>query len=280
MPEGPEVKRSADALAKVLQGHRATDVWFCPIAFPALKGLAKTLRGHTIESIQPRGKALLVAFSNGWTIYSHNQLYGQWQVVRRTGNTQKSPPESHLQTRMILGTSSAWAVLYSASDISAWRTNEIHQHPYIAKLGVELLARETKVNKVLEKVNEPRFARRTLGAILNDQSFLAGIGNYLRSDILFVARLAPHHRVGDLPPAARRTLAQAALKVTRQSYRTRGVTNDLALAKILKAQGQDFESYRHWVFAREGLPCRMCDTAIERTDVFGRGLFFCCLCQR
>src|SRR5690606_37754216 len=78
MPEGPEIRRAADRLAEAVVGKRLASIWF---AFPALKRFEKSLPGAVVESIMPHGKALLTRFDNGWTLYSHNQLYGVWRVA-------------------------------------------------------------------------------------------------------------------------------------------------------------------------------------------------------
>lgn len=83
MPEGPEIRRAADKLEAAVLNKALTEVWF---AFPQLKPFEQTLVGQSVERIETRGKALLLHFSNGLTMYSHNQLYGVWlmQVKRQT----------------------------------------------------------------------------------------------------------------------------------------------------------------------------------------------------
>jgi len=271
MPEGPEIKRSADELAAVLSGKRA---WLVEFAFPHLARHASTMRGKIVTGIEPRGKAMLTHFNHGVTIYSHNQLYGQWRVLQRD-----QAPQSGLQIRMAIHTDNAVAVLYSASDISVWPSKQITEHPYLAKLGVELLAATTGLADVVAKIEESRFARKSLAAILLDQGFLAGIGNYLRSEILFDARIHPAARIADLDVPKRLSLAKAALDLTRQSYRTEGISNDIAIARRLKSQGVSYSRYRHWVFDRAGEKCHLCEGEIERIDVSGRGLYWCKHCQ-
>ena len=273
MPEGPEIRRAADRLRRVLEGAKAHTVRFAADAFPHLQRHHRALSGRCITTVESRGKALLTRFDNGWTIYSHNQLYGEWAVFRG------EPPVSHLQTRLTIRTATHAAVLYSASDIAVLRDADVANHPYIARLGVELLDPRTTVADVLAQVEAPRFARRSLAGLLLDQGFLAGIGNYLRSDILFVARLHPALRPIDLGAPGCRALARAALHLTRQSYRTRGITNDLALARRLKATGWSYDRYRHRVFERAGEPCHVCERPIRRIDLGGRGLFLCDHCQ-
>ncbi len=271
MPEGPEIKRSADVLAAALNGKRARLVEF---AFPHLVPHAPRMQNQIVTRVEPRGKAILTHFDHGIVIYSHNQLYGQWRVLKRN-----QAPQPGLQIRMAIHTDDVIAVLYSASDISVWPSEQIDEHPYIAKLGVELLGASTTIANVLEQINDVRFARKSLAALLLDQGFLAGIGNYLRSEILFVARIHYAARIADLNAAKRLRLAEAALNLTRQSYQTRGITNDMAIAQKLKKQGVSYGRYRHWVFDRDGEKCHVCAGPIERIDVSGRGLYRCMRCQ-
>ena len=83
MPEGPEIRRAADSLEVAIKNKPLTDVWF---AFPELKTYASALIGQHVTQVETRGKALLTHFSGGLTLYSHNQLYGVWRVVK-TGDT-------------------------------------------------------------------------------------------------------------------------------------------------------------------------------------------------
>jgi endonuclease VIII len=271
LPEGPEIRIAADELDDALRGRTAQLVEF---AFAHLQAHTEELRQQIITAVEPRGKAMLTHFSNGRTIYSHNQLYGEWVILRRG-----QPPRPNLQIRLAIHTEDAVAVLYSASSIEVWNSAEIGNHPYIARLGVELLAARTTLAEVRAQIEAPRFARKALAVVLLDQGFLAGIGNYLRSEILFVARIHPAARIADLDSAQRDALAHAAFELAQQSYRTRGITNDLAIARRLKAEGVSYARYRHWAFARAGEPCHQCGTPIERIEQGGRGLYWCARCQ-
>ncbi len=271
MPEGPEIKREADTLSAAIVGRDALLVEF---AFPHLHADGVCLTGRKVLSANPRGKAMLISFAGGRTIYSHNQLYGKWAVLRRG-----KAPHPTKQMRLAIHTDTIVAVLYSASSIEVIQTSDIGAHPYVCKLGVELLDPSTTHAMVLAQINAPPFARRSLAALLLDQGFLAGIGNYLRSEILFVARIPPNLRMAELSQTERASLAAAALDLTRQSYQTRGVTNDLGIAQRLKTQGWRFGRYRHWVFDRDGEPCHVCQTTIQRQDIGGRGVYWCARCQ-
>ncbi len=77
MPEGPEIRRAADEVEKAIIGLPVREIWF---AFPSLQHYEEVLTGARIERVDTKGKAMLIRFDNGYTIYSHNQLYGKWYV--------------------------------------------------------------------------------------------------------------------------------------------------------------------------------------------------------
>jgi endonuclease-8 len=272
MPEGPEIRRAADQLAKVLAGQRIVHV---ELGLAHLESARSALEGAKVVGVRPRSKAMLTHFDSGVTVVSHNQLYGEWAIYRR-----HREPSTTRQRRLVLHTVNHSAVLYSASDIVVMPTDQIEQHPYIRKLGLELLDPAVTVAQVRLWIDRPAFAGRALWSLLLDQSFLAGVGNYLRSEILFTSGLTPWVKLKALTAEQRHTLASQALKITRQAYRQRGVTIALPKAKSLRAQGWSYAQYRHWVFDRVGEPCHVCGTTLARIDPGGRAIVWCKSCQK
>jgi endonuclease VIII len=271
VPEGPEIRRAAQEVAAAVAGRTAIRVLF---TLPRLGSHGPRLSGRRVQAVEARGKALLLHFAGGDSIYTHNQLYGRWYVVA-PGRL----PATGRELRLAIHTRSAWALLYSASDIAVVARARLGEHPYLARLGVELLSPRTRLAQVRAVLDEARFRRRSLAALLLDQGFLAGVGNYLRSEILFAARLAARRRLGSLSPGERQRLARAALELTRRSYRTGGITNDPGRAARLKRAGLPYARYRFQVFDREGERCWECGTAITRAQVAGRNLYACPRCQ-
>lgn len=271
MPEGPEIRLAADRIAKVLVGQVIDDASF---AFDDLKRYEKRVRGSTVTAIDTHGKAMLTRFDNELTLYSHNQLYGRWYTCRRD-----NPPDTSRSLRVALHTASHSALLYSASDVTMLTPSTVAKHPFLRRAGPDILDKALTATDVADRLNSKAFRKRALGGIYLDQSFLAGIGNYLRSEILFIARVHPGNRPEQLTAAQVKDLARSTLTISRRSYRTRGVLVTPELAKRLKSEGASYRQYRFWVFGRDGLPCRRCDTLIERMDVSSRGLFYCPDCQ-
>ncbi|MGB5245668.1 MAG: endonuclease VIII, partial [Woeseia sp.] len=214
MPEGPEIRRAADALARALQGQRVNDVYF---GLPQLRRFAGKLRGVSVDIVDTRGKAMLTRFANGLTLYSHNQLYGRWYVTQH-GET----PDTNRDLRVALHNDSHSAWLYSASDIEVLTQSQLASHPFLQRLGPDVLDDALTANALAARLDDDRFRRRSLAALYLDQGFLAGIGNYLRSEILFSAGLHGNDRPQDLSGKERRRLAVESIRLSRRSYRTGG----------------------------------------------------------
>ena len=271
MPEGPEVKRLAQRLGKVLVGKPLSSVAF---SYRTLGTFDQELSSSEIELVDSRGKALLIRFCCGKTIYSHNQLYGKW-IVTRAG----VEPKTGRTKRLVIQTSQHRAALYSASEIEVLENSAVLDHSFLRKLGPDALSEETHWRDVAARLMEPSFKNRSLGALLLDQSFVAGLGNYLRTEILHEACLHPDLRPKDLSRSETGKLARTILEITRLALKTAGVTNKPSRVKRLKRIGLTRSRYRFSAFAREGQACYRCEATIERRSVNSRRLYLCRTCQ-
>ena len=271
MPEGPEIRRAADRVARVLVDQVVEDA---QLHLPNLERLGGRLAGRTVTAVDTRGKAMLTHFDNGLTLYSHNQLYGRWYTVKRP-----RMPKTGRQLRVELHTATHSALLYSASDIQILTGRQLTDHPFLSRIGPDVMDRQLTAEHVLERLTSPDFLRRRTGSLFLDQAFLAGIGNYLRSEILFVSGVHPARRPSDLAPTELGKLASNAIRVARRSYRTGGLTVLPSLERQLKEKRWPFEKRRFYVFGRDGQPCHVCGDPVERLTVSGRNLFLCAGCQ-
>jgi endonuclease-8 len=271
MPEGPEIRRVADVLQEQVAGRVIDRIYF---GLPSLKKWQRRLAGAKIKKIETRGKAMLTRLDNDLTIYSHNQLYGRW-VFCDSNNY----PETKRQLRLAIDCQGKSALLYSASEIAVLDEASLSSHPFLSKLGPDVLNSATTAKHIVERLCSKKYNNRQLGGVLTDQSFVAGLGNYLRCEILFYAGLSASVRSKDLDEKKLQLLAKSILHLSRQSYQTAGITNHLSDAKKLMKQGATFEQARFYVFRREGLPCYRCGALIENKSLAGQACFYCPKCQ-
>ncbi|MFT7949422.1 endonuclease VIII, partial [Salmonella enterica subsp. enterica serovar Enteritidis] len=76
----------------------------------------------------------LTHFSNQLTLYSHNQLYGVWRVVK-TGET----VQTNRVLRVKLQSAENTILLYSASDIEMLTPEQLTTHPFLQRVGPDVL---------------------------------------------------------------------------------------------------------------------------------------------
>ncbi|MCS2610640.1 endonuclease VIII [Halomonas dongshanensis] len=271
MPEGPEIRRAADRIERQLNGKPLEAVWF---AFAELSPHAESLLGRHVERVETRGKAMLIRFDDGHVLYSHNQLYGVWKLHKAD-----ALPDTQRSLRVRLVAEGRAASLYSASDVSLWQAEDIDTHPFLARLGPDLLSEGLTPTQVRERLLLPRFRRRRLGGLLLDQGLVAGLGNYLRSEILFFAELHPNLTPASLDAAQLERLSHAIVSLTQRAYRQAGVTNDETWVAQAQAAGEARRQWRFAVFDRAGLACHRCASVIERLMVGSRRLYLCPKCQ-
>ena len=110
-----------------------------------------------------------------------------------------------------------------------------------------------------------------------DQSFVAGLGNYLRSEILHQAGVHPSSRPKDLSESKIVRWGSLTKAISMRSYVSNGLTVSDDLAEKRKRMGERRRSYRHSAFCRNGLECHVCgdENLLVRMRISGRRLDMC-----
>jgi Formamidopyrimidine-DNA glycosylase len=118
-----------------------------------------------------------------------------------------------------------------------------------------------------------------IALMLMDQSVVSGIGNVYRAEMLYRARLNPHTPGKQLSAETASALWRdwvhlLTLGVATGQMMTMDDLDDEAYAKAMASRAE-----RHWVYKREGLPCRVCGTHIAMETMAARKLYWCPYCQ-
>ena len=148
----------------------------------------------------------------------------------------------------------------------------------IAKAGPDPLLETTPKAR---RAAEGRFTavvrtkQTPIGLLLMDQAVVSGIGNVYRAELLFRARLNPHTPGKLVPEDTVRRLWKDWTKLLTIGVETgQMMTMDwLSKADYQKALAKRDD--RHWVYKRDGLPCRVCGTNIVVEIMGGRKLYWC-----
>ena len=271
MPEGPEIRRIRDKIHKVLVGKEIIESNFY---YERIKDREEFFKNKKIKDITTKGKAMLIRFNNEWTMYSHNQLYGRWTVNLNTTNI-----KSKRALRVVFKTRKHTVRLWSATDIDLLPTAEEEGHSYLKKIGPDILNETCSLELIERRLKSKNFQKKKASTSMLDQTVFAGIGNYLRSEILFDAKIHPDDRPIDLDKTRITKWAKSIKDISLLAYKTGGFTVSKSIADNNKANGEPRKSYRHAVFMRHNYECSICKSLIERKWYGKRKLDFCPRCQ-
>ena len=271
MPEGPEIRRAADRISKKIVGK---EIHALTLIYPPIVEFQEILQQSQIESITTRGKAMLIRFDCDLSMYSHNQLYGRWTVNRRS-----TEMKWNRSLRVEFLTDNFAVRLWSATDIEIIPTSKEEDHPFISKLGPDILDDSCTPSLIFDRLKSKKFCNRNASSLMLDQSFLAGIGNYLRSEILHQSGVHPNAKPRLISDKKLQHWAETTKNLTKLSYDTGGFTVSEKVALAGKQRGEPKRAYRHSAFCRNGLLCHYCDAEIVRIRVANRRLDFCPKCQ-
>lgn len=294
MPEGPEVRRYADKMDALLTGKPLTHVMARTKAAKAwLSDNPTILLGRNIDSVRSHGKNLIGRIEGGFFFYAHLLMWGRWELI-----VGEPPAELDRRERARIVTPDAAAILMSAPVFEMGEGDPYELMPYLASLGPDVLpyadAQPFHANEFVRRLFLPEHCGRTIGAALLDQSIAAGIGNYLRAEILFLCKLNPWKLVSELTDDDLACLIQRIPEVSAQAYVTEGYTvpDDLR-DRMRNDSSLVYNPNSHWgthhyVFRRTNLPCLVCGEPIRQQRQLTyrdeeqekeRIIYFCPNCQ-
>jgi endonuclease-8 len=269
MPEGDTLYRIAAGLRPYLVGR---SVIAASARQPGPR--AEALVGATITSVDSVGKHLLIRFDSGLELRTHLGLRGSWHRYSPVERWRRPPSCA----RIVLQVAGSVAVCFDAPTVELFASRSESIHPVLSSLGPDLLRPGFEGEGAVEaarRLRDPARASLTIAEALLDQRALAGIGNIYKSEVLFIERVNPFRRVGDVDGDAlgRLILTARRLLLANREGGAR-VTTDPGVADRRGAG-------RLWVYGRAGRPCRRCGAAIldRRHGRLNRRTFWCPGCQ-
>jgi endonuclease VIII len=264
VPEGDNLYRAATALQRALAGGRVVSF---RTSEPVLRSLVedRPVEGRRVEKVEARGKNLLVFFDDGRALRTHLRMSGSWHLYRSGERWQR--PER--QARCAIETDGGFvAVCFNAPVVQLVTPFELRATD-VARLGPDATTDSFDAGEALRRMRERPEAM--LCEALIAQRVLAGVGNVIKSEALFLRSLDPFRCVGDVPEADVTALIAEAHRqlVANRSHGPRTTRRALTGPRL-------------WVYRRAGESCLRCG-AIVRMRRAGQGLrstYFCPSCQR
>lgn len=222
MPEGPEVKLSADLIRPLVVGKQVIK------ASPALNSryfkqnpegysefyLALNKEPCIVEKIETRGKFMYWTFSNSFYMFSTFGMTGQW--APKTGNHPCFVFVFKDDSTMVFNDPRHFGTIKFTDDVLQVRDklNSFGWDPLTipAHQNLRWIAHQ------LSKTNKP------IAEVLMNQGIFSGVGNYIRAEALYLSKLSPWRTANKLSQDEIVELCQNIEKVMQDSYQHQGAT--------------------------------------------------------
>ncbi|MEA2204879.1 MAG: endonuclease [Blastocatellia bacterium] len=298
MPEGPEVRKYADAVNLVLHGRQIVSLQArTRDAKQWLKENEDRLIGRRVLRVVSHGKHLLGYIYGGFYFHSHLMMWGRWQTLELRSDSMELPEKDRRERARIIADGGA-ALLFSAPIFNVGKGDPYKQIENLATLGPDVLPYKGKFNarEFLRRLRVPEHDNIAIGAALLDQRILAGLGNYLRAEVLFECRINPWRKIGELTGTELECLSRTAPEMSLRAYAAGGTAAEKYRARmrndasLVYQPGREYGT-RHMVFRRTNLPCLVCGEPIKqlRQPTYNSGesdgeertriVYFCPNCQ-
>lgn len=221
MPEGPEVYTTAIFLNEIFQGMRLISLEHH--TEKCLYGDPSNRYQGVVEQIRSRGKKLIIDLSSGDYIVVAMLMEGKLHL---------KPANNHLHVTLTFKDDNGKRVkLYYCESRPFggiyYCQGKEDLDLCLKQVGIDLIQDNVTLEQWIEKWRSVR-SKRCIAELLLDQTIFAGIGNYLRADILYHAKI---HYDNNLE-----TLSNRRLTVLYHSTM-------LILKKATKLKGLSFKSY-------------------------------------
>ena len=264
MPELPEVETIARFLRPELTGREIVSaqlLWQRTVATPSPEQFVEQIVGQKILDVSRRAKYLDLQFAT-YHLFIHLRMSGDLAIKDAA-----CQPEKH--DRLVLKLSDGRQLVFNDTRKfgRVWLT--AHPEDVIGGLGPEPFDPAFTSQMFHTRLKE---RRRQMKPLLLDQNFLAGLGNIYTDEALHLSGVHPLRVSDTIIDSEANRLYQAIQTVLLAGIEHNGASIDWVY------RGGNFQNYFR-VYGREGQPCPVCGTPIQRILVGQRGTHFCSTCQ-
>jgi endonuclease-8 len=270
MPEGHTVHQIARDHRRLLRGRQ--------LAVTSPQGRfsagAARLDGDVLDDVEAFGKHLFYWWRRGLLLHVHLGLFGRFTLRR---GTRAPAPAGALRLRMVAdrddGRQRLTLDLRGPTDCSVISPAE--RETIIGRLGPDPLRHDADPSRFVARVTR---TDRPIGALLLDQSVIAGLGNVYRAEVLFGCGIHPRRSGRSLDQSEAECLWVTAKSMLRKGVRDRRIVTVDPSELVVSAGSHAQPGVSTYAYRRD--VCVRCGSAIERFALGNRTCFACPVCQR
>ena len=275
MPEGDTIFRTARALRRALQDKPVT---VFRSTYPMLTRFNDDtpLAGQVVQTVDSRGKWLLIHFSGGGTLATHMLMNGSWHIYRH-GERWQQP---RINMRIVVENSEYVAVGFRVPVAKIMNSCDVERVLRIPPARIDVLSAEFDAGFVTRRIQA--HGSEEIADVLLHQEVMAGVGNEFKSEICFVAGVNPFARVADLSMESLTGMVMLSRRLVKANILEDSSDAMVTYAGMHRRTTRSFDpSLRVWVYGRGGELCRKCGARIRRRiqGPDARVTFWCQQCQ-
>jgi endonuclease-8 len=232
---------------------------------------AASVDGQTLRRASAWGKHLFHHYDDGAIVHVHLGLYGKFTEWARSVDEPLPDAVGAVRMRMVgaeYGTDLRGPTVCEVID-------EAQVADVVARLGPDPIHKDADPSWPWQRIGK---SRRPIGALLMDQTIIAGVGNVYRNELLFRHGIDPYRpgqKIGEAEFAEAWTDLVELMKVGVRRGKIITVRPEHDLGAPSYGPGRP----RTYVYRRAGESCRVCGTSIRTAELEGRNLFWCPACQ-
>ncbi len=228
---------------------------------------AAMLDGRGFLRASAWGKHLFHHYEGGPIVHVHLGLYGTF----REAQTPMPEPVGQIRMRIVgaeYGTDLRGPTACEVVD-------EGQMSGILDRLGPDPLRADSDPARAWARITK---SRRAIGALLMDQSVIAGVGNVYRSELLFRHGIDPYRPGHDIDETEFLEAWVDLVELMKVGVR-RGRIIVVRPEHDHGAPAYGPKRPRTYVYRRAAEPCRLCGTPVRTAVMEGRNLFWCPSCQ-
>lgn len=270
MPELPETQTIAAQLNKNLAGKKISRVQISRgyKALPSTEIFIKVAAGKKILSVKRVAKNILLELENGNYILFHLAMTGRLLLWNDAiGNEKWVKVILHFDGGIKL-TFSDMRMFGKAAVLSPKQAGELKD-----RYGPEPLDKNTTAQQLFDNLG---VKRTNIKNALLDQEVISGIGNIYATDALFLAKINPLTKTGEITLENAIRLLDAIKSVLEESIKLGGTTlGDKMYVDSFGKEGKYQEHFK--IYSKD--KCPVCGGKVSFIKISGRGTYFCPSCQ-
>lgn len=212
MPEGPEVRITVEQLNKLVTKQQlvAVNINSGRYSKKVPSGFHNFIEQLPLklDKICCKGKFIWFEFEKGHYMFNTLGMSGGWRVKK----------EKHSHVAFTFDKLDVYFTDMRNFGTLKFINKKSELDKKLNELGADVFTQEYTLDYVTKILQTKRLENKTIVEVLMNQKKFCGIGNYLKSEILYLCKISPHRLLVDLSETDIKNIYQNSKKIAKDSF--------------------------------------------------------------